>query len=578
MLDEFAGKVDLIYIDPPFATGADFSYRTQVGDANVEKLPSILEEVAYRDMWKAGLNSYLSWIAPFIEYLRYLLSDTGSIYLHCDSTVSHYLKLVMDTIIDRKNFRNEIVWRRSPSQAKGSQHEAKQWGRNTDCILFYTQSGNYSLRPYEVLTDPDEIQRKFPSLTPDGRRYNTATPVFSSRSMGARPTLCFTWRGFTNPHPSGWRLSKQRLEEELAAGRIVINGNRIERRSFLDEYVGVPVGNLWSNITMGSARRERTGYPTQKPEALLERIIKASSNEGDLVLDCFIGSGTTAAVAEKLGRRWIGVDIGRFAIQTTRKRMLDIPGCKPFEVQNLGKYERRFWQGGISRESTVGDYIEFILELYKAQPMLGQFSHLHGIREGRAVHVGATDAPISAVELETTVQECAVNGFNALDMLGWEWEMGLNPALKDGLQQRHKVNVRLLNIPREVLDKRNIDAGEIHFFELSIAEAKVRNAGSTREIAVELTGFIPAIDEYMQRKLTEQPTKWSDWIDYWAVDFEYDGEVFVNQWQAYRTRQNRELKLISDPWPYDPQLGRSILVKIIDIFGNDATVELDISD
>ena len=574
LLDEFAGKIDLIYIDPPFATGADFSYRTQVGDADVTKLPSMMEEVAYRDMWKGGVNSYIAWIAGFIANFHTLLKNTGLLYLHCDPTTSHYTKALADSVFKKENFRNEVTWRRTASQAKGSQHDAKQWGKNTDSILFYSKSNSYSLDPFEILTSPSEIRRKFPKVTPDGRRYNTVTPVFASRSMGARPNLCFTWRGFTNPHPSGWRLSKQRLEEEYAKGNIVIENGKIERRSFLDEYGGVPVGNLWTDINIGSVGKERTGYPTQKPEALLERIIKASSNEGDLVLDCFVGSGTTAAVAEKLGRRWIGVDIGRFAIQTTRKRLLDIPGCRPFEVQNLGKYERKYWQVARTSDDAVEGYVRFILDLYKSQPMLGQFSYLHGIREGRAVHVGATDSPVSSAELQATVAECASNGFRALDVLGWEWEMGLNPALKDELSRTFGVDVRLLYIPREILDQRNIDAGDVNFFELSVANVDV-SSPYPGAVQVELTGFIPAVDEYMQARLTDMPTEWSDWIDYWSVDFEYDGEVFVNQWQSYRTRRERDLSLVSDPHEYEHGGLKRIVVKVIDIFGNDATVGLD---
>ena len=292
------------------------------------------------------------------------------------------------------------------------------------------------------------------------------------------------------------------------------------------------------------------------------------------MLDCFVGSGTTAAVAEKLGRRWIGVDIGRFAIQTTRKRLLDIPGCRPFEVQNLGRYERSHWQGVESPNgNTVAEYIDFILDLYKSQPMPGQFQNLHGIRDGVAVHVGSTDAPISADELRAAVTECADNGFAAIDVLGWEWEMGLNPALRDELRQSSGVAIRLLNIPREILDQRNINAGDINFFELSVADARVTSP-HRMAAQVELASFIPAIDEYMQQRLSSVPTEWSDWIDYWSVDFEYDGNVFVNQWQSYRTRRERSLNLMSDPHEYEESGHKSILVKVIDIFGNDTTIEL----
>lgn len=572
LLDEFAGKVDLIYIDPPFATGADFSYTVQVGEEGekVTKLPSILEVVAYRDMWIDGVGSYVEWFTPLAGALVDLLSTNGALYVHCDSTVSHYLKLLLDEDLGPTNFRNDISWRRTASVAKGSQHEAKQWGKNTDNILFFTKGRNHGLDATEPLTDEAEIARKFPKATPEGRRYNTATPLFRSPSLGARPNLCFEWRGFTNPHSSGWRLSREQLEKEFEAGRIVIDGDHIERRSYFDQYEGVPIGDNWAEnrLNLGSVNPERTGYPTQKPEALLERIIEASSNPGDLILDCFVGSGTTAAVAEKLGRRWIGVDIGRFAIQTARKRLLDIPGCRPFEVQNLGSYERKYWQlSNPDNDDSVAEYVSFILDLYEARPSLHQHRLLHGVKDGRAVHVGPTDAPVTREVIEAAIQEADDAGFARLDVLGWEFEMGIYPNLIEK-------GIHCYRIPREVLDERNVDAGGIHFFELSVAEARLNELGNDA-VTVELTFFIPVVDDYMRKKLTKIPENEFDWIDYWSVDFEFDGEVFVNQWQAYRTRTQRKLALISDPHEYRNDSPKTIIVKIIDIFGNDTTLQLE---
>ena len=557
LLDEFAGKIDLIYIDPPFATGADFSYRTQVGDADVTKLPSMMEEVAYRDTWGSGLNSYIAQMHWFISTLSEVLKPSGSFYLHCDPTASHYLKAVLDNVFGNANFRREIVW--DIAVLSGFKTKARNYVRGHDIIHFYIKSSNFTWNAPKQAHRKEYLDR-FDKIDEDGRRY-------------------FAGRG------------KRRYLDEVEAK-------------------GKAVGDVWNDVMSFQqvpTAKENLGYPTQKPEALLERIIKASSNEGDLVLDCFVGSGTTAAVAEKLGRRWIGVDIGRFAIQTTRKRLLDIPGCRPFEVQNLGKYERKYWQvartsdderaGGVTLtfdsspikgegdmvaadEGGSGDvvegYVRFILDLYKSQPMLGQFSYLHGIREGRAVHVGATDSPVSSAELQATVAECAANGFRALDVLGWEWEMGLNPALKDELSRTFGVDIRLLYIPREILDQRNIDAGDVNFFELSVANVSV-SSPYPGAVIVELTGFIPAVDEYMQARLTgiADNMEWSDWIDYWSVDFEYDGEVFVNQWQSYRTRRERDLSLVSDPHEYEHGGLKRIIVKVIDIFGNDATVGLD---
>ena len=581
LLDEFAGKVDLIYIDPPFATGADFSYTAQVGDEDVAKRPSMMEEVAYRDMWKDGVASYVGWLQPLITLIKEMLGPAGATYVHCDSGASEYIKLVLNGEFGRDRFRNEITVKRTTTTQKGSQYANITWGNVTDTVYYFANSAETKLNPMRQLTEA-EIETKFNLDDEHGDRYfDDSAHIWRSPGLGPRPNLCYEWRGFRNPSPSGWRLSKNRLEEEYQKGNFAILPNgRLQRRKYLKDYKGITYGTLWDDVgTVAGA--QRTGYPTQKPEALLERIIKASSNPGDLVLDCFVGSGTTAAVAEKLGRRWIGVDIGRFAIQTTRKRLLDVPGCRPFEVQNLGSYERKYWQGkdggdDEARRDGVREYVSFILELYKARPQLGQFSYIHGVKEGRAVHIGATDAPVTRNGIELAVAESQEAGYQSLDILGWEFEMGINSDLPDQRQTRFgDVSVRLFRIPREILDQKNVDAGGINFFELSLATAEV-NANGDGTVTVALTDFMPAVDDYMREKISgDIPSKWQDWIDYWSVDFEYDGEVFINQWQAYRTRRDRSLTLTSDPHEYEVNGEKTIVVKVIDIFGNDTTRSLD---
>ncbi len=276
---------------------------------------------------------------------------------------------------------------------------------------------------------------------------------------------------------------------------------------------------------------------------------------------------------KRLHRRWIGVDLGRFAIQTTRKRLLDIPGCRPFEVLNLGRYERRYWQG-VNAGEAIWAYYKLILDLYQAQPISG-FMQLHGQKAGRMVHVGATDAPVTFDEMERTLEECAANGLTAVDVLGWEWEMGLNPAGKDDLARKHGIDVHLFNIPREVMDKRAVEAGDVHFFELSVISGDIDVNG--REAAVVLSDFMPAVDEYMRQKVGDKAPKWSDWIDYWSVDFEYDGQTYINQWQSYRTRKDPKLALRSDPHIYEQPGTYRVVVKVIDIFGNDTTEQLEVT-
>jgi len=336
---------------------------------------------------------------------------------------------------------------------------------------------------------------------------------------------------------------------------------------------GVPLQDVWTDVNPVQPQSgERLGYDTQKPEALLERIIKLSSNEGDLVADFFCGSGTTMAVAEKLGRRWVGCDLGRFAIHVSRKRLLDIPGCRPFQVLNLGKYERQHWQG-VELGEGIQRYLDFIVELYKAEPVRG-FIHLHGRKAGRMVHVGATDAPVTLAEIKDALEECAANRFRGLDVLGWEWEMGLHDVVTAEARKRG-VDLRLLTIPREVMDPRAVEAGDVHFYELAYLDVEIRRQDGSFQAV--LRNFVIPNEELVPQEVREKITRWSDYVDFWAVDWDYRGDTFHNQWQSYRTRKRPALRLESDPHTYDKPGRYQVMVKVIDIFGNDTTKLLPVS-
>jgi adenine specific DNA methylase Mod len=351
LLPEFAGKVNLIYIDPPFDTGADFSFTATVPDAEDEdadgiaftKEPSIIEQKAYRDTWGRGLDSYLQWFYETVVLLRELLAETGSLYVHLDNHVSHYVKAILDEVFGPVGLQNEIIWKRSHAHSDAKQGR-KAYGNITDVLLYYTVTYDYTFHTQYTPYSQEYIDKYFRYKDPDGRRYwldNLTGPGGTARGNPSYEVM-----GVTRP----WRYSKKRMEELIAQGRVVQSkpGNVPQYKRYLDETPGVPLQNIWTDIPpINMMAKERLGYPTQKPEVLLERILKTSSNEDDLVLDCFVGSGTTAAVAEKLGRRWIACDLGRFAIHTTRKRLLQIPDVRPFIVQNLGKYERQQWQTGV---------------------------------------------------------------------------------------------------------------------------------------------------------------------------------------------------------------------------------------
>ena len=345
LLPEFGGQVDLIYIDPPFDTGADFSFSAPIpddpnapenGGQSFTKEPSLLELKAYRDIWggaKTHLDAYLKWFYETVVVLYDLLAPTGSIYVHVDYRLSHYVKLILDEVFGYENFQNNIVWKRGP----GKSHP-NSFGHNTDHIFFYSKSSNFTWNKQFVDLTEDYL-RTF--KTDEKGRYMTA-PLHSGKPAKVVPE----WRGVKPPQGRGWAYKIETLEKLDKEGKIEWSSEGVPRlKRYEDDIEGSVVQELWNDIKPILAKSEgHVGYPTQKPEALLERIIKASSNEGDLVLDCFCGSGTTAAVSEKLGRRWITCDLGRFAIHTARKRLLAIPDLVPFQVSNLGKYERQAWK------------------------------------------------------------------------------------------------------------------------------------------------------------------------------------------------------------------------------------------
>ena len=342
--------IDLIYLDPPFntkkvftaplgtsAAGASFKDIFTQEDLKEEWAKTIKEDrpsvhellTAVKSI--AGHTSYnfcyLAYMAVRLIEMHRILKKTGIIYVHCDQTMSHYLKLLLDCIFKEQYFKNEIVWKRATSTQKGSQYGYKKWGVNTDSILMYTKNNAYYLAPYIAFSqeDQEQITEKFKHIDEKTNRkyYDDSAHIWRTPNMGARPRLCYEWRGFRNPHPSGWRLSKERMEEEYQKGNFVIKSDgSLQRRKYAEDYLGTPIGNLWTDINPPSGK-ENTNYPTQKPLALLERIIKASSNVGAVVLDPFCGCATTCVAAEKLDRRWIGIDVSYIAFQLVQTRIKD---------------------------------------------------------------------------------------------------------------------------------------------------------------------------------------------------------------------------------------------------------------
>ncbi len=552
LLPEFAGKVNLIYIDPPFNTGQDFTYTAEIplrhgedGQSCTEfiKEPSSLETKAYRDTWGVSpadsergvtkLDRYLKWfydtLVPFYE----LLSETGSIYVHLDWHMGHYAKVVLDEVFGQDNFLNEIVW----WYYNKFQGNINHFAANHDVILYYRKSNAFTFHSrFELRDKPvQQIKREW------------------SKEKGS-----------------------------------IVNAKDEDGHVIYQQATHRTIDDVWRlSMLQPADKTQNLGYPTQKPESLLERIIGASSNEGDLVLDCFVGSGTTPVVAEKLGRRWIACDLGRFAVHTTRKRLLSIPGVKPFVVQNLGKYERQAWQMAEFRPEAVAAleeqrlreaaYRKFILDLYHATPLSGQ-SWLHGLKAGRAVHVGAVDAPVTLADVKAVAREtwklAGSGGGNtkaAADILGWEFAFELNEIARQ-VAAESRVDVAFKKIPHEVLEKKAVDQGDIKFFELGALSVEPKQKG--RELTLKLTDFLVPIDD-VPEEARKAIKHWSQMIDYWAVDWDFKEDTFHNQWQSYRTRQDTDLEL-SAKYEYQEPGAYRVVVKVIDILGNDTTKTLEL--
>lgn len=609
LLPEFAGKLNLIYIDPPFDTGTDFSFMARIPDTDqtFTKEPSIIEQKAYRDTWGvsaeerargvSSLDRYLGWLSDALILLHELLAPDGSIYVHLGTNVSHYVKTVMDGVFGSQGYVNEIVWKRQSAKS-GAFEGISQYGRIHESILFYSKGEKWTWNQQYTPYDAEYVEGFYKNIEPGSdRRFQlgdlTAAGTRKGDSGGA-----ITIRGEKVFPPPGrhWALGLEQGETVQDATDRLVKEKRIwyepgkmpRYKRYLDEMPGVMLQDVWTDIRPVPAQGgERLNYDTQKPEGLLERIINSSSNEGDLVLDCFVGSGTTAAVAEKLGRRWIACDLGRFSIHTSRKRLLSIPGVKPFTVQNLGKYERQAWQtaefqtGGESsleqQRLREAAYRKFILDLYHSTPINGQ-TWIHGLKSGRLVHVGAVDAPVTLADVKSIAREvwkAASSGGAgrkaAADILGWEFAFELNETARQ-VAAESRVDVAFKKIPREVLEKKAVEQGDVKFFELGALSVEPKQKG--RELTLKLTDFVIPIDD-VPEEARKAIKHWSQMIDYWAADWDFRDDTFHNQWQSYRTRQEPEIEL-STKHEYGAPGSYKVVVKVIDILGNDTTKTLDI--
>jgi len=651
---EKEGGIKLIYIDPPFDVGADFSMNIEIGDEELTKKPNVLEELAYRDTWGKGTDSFIAMIYERLSLMKDLLAEDGSIFVHCDWRVNSYLKLVLDEIFGKNNFRSTIAWKKATKTTAFN-----EFGTEYDSIIIYSKSYENFIfnQQFRALAD-EQIDKNYKFIEtenreiiklnkkqidgqeemPKGRRFR-AIPITNMNKN--RPNLRFEFLG----HIQTWAKSKNKLLDEYDQGLIfqTSSGTIPVKKQYLDENKGVKVNDLWVDIApVQGGAIENTNYPTQKPKKLLERIIKASSNEGDLVADFFCGSGTTLAVAEKLGRKWIGSDLGKFAIHTGRKRMISvqremkegIKDYRAFEILNLGKYERQHYIGVNMNlreeekqkqlEKKEKDFLKLILKAYKAEA-IDNFRTFSGKKAGRLVAVGPINLPASRLFIEELIKECKEKQITKVDVLAFEFEMGLFPKVQEDAKVQG-IDLALKHIPREVFDKQAIEKNQIAFHDVSYIEIKPHI--KRKSVAIELTEFsvyynqdivdnvIANLKNRANKVIVEKGNiikiskdkdgiitkeiltkKWTDWIDYWAVDFDFESKketirvkndkgkikeiwtgdyIFENEWQSFRTKKDRKLEFKSIFHKCSPGR-RKIAVKVVDIFGNDTMKVIEVN-
>ncbi len=629
---EDQGGIKLIYIDPPFDVGADFSINIEIGDEQFTKEPSVLEELAYRDTWGKGTDSFIAMIYERLSLMRDLLAEDGSIYVHCDWRVNCYVRSVLHEVFGTPQFKAQIVWKRTSSHS-----DSTFFPYVHETILFFSRSQATIFNAQSEPLSADYVASKYRFQDADGRRYRKDNLTAGGLTGGGYE---YEWNGVRRV----WRCPIETMRKHEANGRICYTKNGVaEYKRYLDESEGTAVPDIWTDIPpVNPMAIEKIDYPTQKPEALLERILKASSNEGDLIADFFCGSGTTLAVAEKLGRKWIGSDLGKFAVHTSRKRMIGVQrqlkedgkNYRAFEILNLGKYERQLYVGvnqnlrdeekreqQIQREK---EFVTLILHAYRAEAVSG-FKTFSGKKSARLVAIGPINLPVTRDFVNEVIKECLEKQITKVDILAFEFEMNLSPNVQEEAKGKG-IDLVLKHIPKEVFDKRAVEKNQVVFHDVSFIEVKPHHKKNT--VSVELTDFgvyytqdsIDNVAEALKNgankigleagkivKVSKDKKgivtkdvltkKWTDWIDYWAVDFDYESKkeiertknengewieqwtgdyIFENEWQSFRTKKDRSLELKSIYFEY-PKKGRhKIAIKVVDIFGNDTMKVIEV--
>lgn len=533
------GKIDLVYIDPPFDSKADYRTKISLPGVTISQKPTVLEQFAYSDTWADGTASYLAMITPRLALIRELLSETGTVWVHLDWHVAHYVKLVLDELFGRDRFINEVAWCYTGPSSPGMTGFA-----NKHDVLFWYGKGN----KHKWNVDPVRLPYKESTKRNEGRRT-----------------------GFTTGNPD-----------------LVVELNPLGK--YPEDWWDMSV------LAPASAERKNIGYPTQKPEKLLRRVIECCTDPGDLVADFFGGSGTTAATAEKLGRRWITTDLGKPASMVTRKRLID-QEAQPFVYQAIGDYQVEQARSTLGRSFRVGDLARVILDLYGALPLPPEENvngSLGRIPNTRVLVLADSPSRLTTVSTLHRAQgyrDSKMGGFDKVVVLGWNFSAGIGQdiaALNDD-------NLEVLVVPPDLLDrlkKKGADklAGSVRFASLQYLEAGVatrKEITEGEELSVDLTNYVLLspeainLDEQnrasLRKLMNDEPLAL---IEYWAVDPDYDGEVFRSVWQDYRGNTENDddpLRVVTTARLELPKKDgtRRVCVRAVDVFGFESEVDID---
>ena len=605
---EEQGGLKLVYIDPPFDVGDDFEFEIEIGKEKLNKKRNALEQLAFSDTWGKGSDSFLSMLYERLKLIYSLLNEKGSIFVECDWRTSSHIKLILDEIFGSDYFKNQIIWERTSTGNKAiSQYKLP---RVYDSLLFYSKSPDTKLNQIYEEYSKEYIEYNF--------QYEDERGKYRRQILGTR--------------------GEESINEMEKDNRIIkTKTGKKYFKQYLNESKGLPLTDFWTATKTPDLRRqggmtvENLRYPTQKPEVLLEKIIKIASDENDLVADFFCGSGTTLAVAEKLNRKWIGCDLGKFAIHTSRKRLINIQRDKekegkhfrPFEVLNLGKYQREFFvkdylfnERNLKNEQAEEHYYQLILDAYKAKK-IESLGILKGVKNNRAVAIGPFNLQVTRLFVEEVIKECALKKITTVDILGFEFEMGLFPNIRD-VASKQGVDLNCLYIPNDIFDKKAVKKHQIIFYNTAYIDAQIITKKD--EFSVKLKGYsVFDSDNQFEEALSELEKgekreilmknsiirihkdkdgkinkniikmKWDDWVDYWSVDFDFENKkeiikegdkdkwtgdfIFENEWQSFRTKET-EMEFET---PFRKIIkGKKIAVKVIDIFGNDTMKILEL--